>query len=512
MAKYIGYEFVNAEPLRISDDNVSEAGETAALKYITGSSVRGYVINQLVTRFPEEFERLKKNLFSDDVQFLNAYPSAKGRLMIPSPKGFYEDKKIESGVKAIQNVVKDGEFDEGMKRAGLGTVSYIDDNTIYFGNVKSKSDLKIKISEKQVFRNEYIIEGYRFAGFIRVADDNDSDEIIRLIKEVLEDGMVLGNSRGSGLGKCSMLKELEVSEKLPYTDYIVDYGLANECYLYLLSDMCMRDSNGEYSGIDTEKLMELFGVKNLKIKYAATSKRQISGYNRNWGGKIPTIPVYEKGSVFHLSFDGEIDADTMNSLMDSGLGCRKNEGYGRILFLKDYDKLSYKQKVDDDILMADRAKCSVDDQVTLRIVAKNYLRNRILSAIDDFIVDDKYRLNNDKKTSKSQMGIVDSICSQFMYQPEAAKDAINAFFKHDAEKEERQKIFKQFRSNMSLREQITYLLDNDLFTQLGFGENFIDGKIMGIAVRELINDVEIEQMKLKLIISMIRFSNKKEVN
>lgn len=90
MTEYIKYLIRNKEPLRIADDSTSQNGQTTTLRYIPGTTVRGWIVNQLSGR--EDFEQIKKELFSDKVRYLNAYLNKDGKDMLPSPKGFYEDK------------------------------------------------------------------------------------------------------------------------------------------------------------------------------------------------------------------------------------------------------------------------------------------------------------------------------------------------------------------------------------------------------------------------------------
>ena len=48
MTKYIKFVFKNKEPLRIADDNSSQSGQMITLRYIPGTTIRGYIVNQLV--------------------------------------------------------------------------------------------------------------------------------------------------------------------------------------------------------------------------------------------------------------------------------------------------------------------------------------------------------------------------------------------------------------------------------------------------------------------------------
>ena len=54
--KYLKYILKNIEPLRIADDSISQSGQAVTLRYIPGTTMKGYVINSLVNNNPEIFE------------------------------------------------------------------------------------------------------------------------------------------------------------------------------------------------------------------------------------------------------------------------------------------------------------------------------------------------------------------------------------------------------------------------------------------------------------------------
>ena len=156
--EYIKYIIRNKEPLRIADDSTSQSGQTVTLRYIPGTTMRGYVINKMAAM--PDFEQLKIELFSDQIKYFNAYlcvkekneeegnKKVKVKALFPSPKGFYEDKTEKDGKKEIENVVIAGKFTGGHKRASLGRYCYIQDDCIYYYNVSTASDMKIKIDQK----------------------------------------------------------------------------------------------------------------------------------------------------------------------------------------------------------------------------------------------------------------------------------------------------------------------------------------------------------------------------
>ena len=101
MSKYIKIVFQNLEPVRIADDSTSQSGQTVTLRYIPGTALRGVVINALARE--RDFESIKKELFSSKIRYMNAFPTDAGKELIPSPKGFYEDK-TQQEKKEMDNV------------------------------------------------------------------------------------------------------------------------------------------------------------------------------------------------------------------------------------------------------------------------------------------------------------------------------------------------------------------------------------------------------------------------
>ena len=157
------------------------------------------------------------------------------------------------------------------------------------------------------------------------------------------DELILGNARSSGLGKCEILSKDFVSyEDTPFAVNAPSHALENKCYMMLYSHTVMRDETGEYAGLHLKALEKKLGVSELRIEYCATSTKSIHGYNRKLGVKIPSVPMYEQGSVFQFSYQGLLTPERMREVMESGIGVRRNEGFGQVVFLKDYEQIIWK--------------------------------------------------------------------------------------------------------------------------------------------------------------------------
>ncbi len=508
MTEYLRYHLKNTEPIRIADDSVSQSGQTSSLKYIAGSTIRGAVITSLA-KYPD-FEKIKRVLFSDGVRFLNAYPEENGIELIPSPKGFYEGK---AQVKSLKNVMFESELD-GWKRAGLGEFCYIEDGTVYYYSVDTGSDLKIKFNlentneKREVFRNDYMSAGYDFVGYIVIEDDS----VKELIKEALGDELLLGNARSSGRGKCRLLsKEFVPYESTPFSQNSPSGALEKSCYMLLYTDTIMRARTGEYAGLNLKVLEKKLGISKLRVEHCATSTKMIHGYNRKLGIKLPSVPMYEKGSVFEMIYEGALTAEKMREVMESGIGVRKNEGFGQVIFLKEYKQIKKKQQVTQE-QEDKKAGKTLDDQQgiirdygaddTLQIAAKNYYRRLLKMAMEKKITEgmEKGALSN------SQIGRLESLITANKYNTEKAKKTIDDYFKHTKEKEEKQKAQKESASVKPLFDFVREVLDSSYAEYVGVKNQII----MGIPVGELLSVQELDRMKLEYLTELIRYDNRKE--
>lgn len=497
MSKYLKYIIENISPLRISDNSTSQSGQSISLKHIPGTTIRGYIINKMSER--DTFENLeKKILFSNKVRFLNAYLTTDKYELLPSPKGFYENKDPNDN--SLKSVLRDGDT-EGKKRAGLGRYCYFEKDCIYYYNLETESDMRIRIGSKKeqgIFRNECIKSGYKFTGYIAF----DDETILEDIKGILQEDIYLGSGRSQGLGRCSVLKT-EIVDNIPFIEYAVKNNVKEECYLMLISHGTMRDVNGVFCGIDLCTLEHELGVKNLRIETASTSIVNINGYNRIYRSKTPSVPMYEQGSVFRLKFDGEIQIDKMLALMNNGIGVRRNEGFGRILFLNGYEELSIKQKCDikeNDKIFHKVEKYS-DDEKTLRTVAANYYHMLIERKIKEKVLDG----TNSKGLAGSQVGSVQSLLEKNKYNPDICIETIDKYFSHALNKEKNKNIHNEKKSIEDFAKYIQFILESPLKSILDLEDI---SEIMGISVSELLEEKDEKIIKINYLLNLIKYEKK----
>lgn len=500
MTYYLKYKFTNVEPVRIADDSIAQKGQTGTLHYIPGSAIRGYVLTMI-----------SKQGFGDDysdyftrVRFLNAYPSISEENLFPSPKGFYEDKAESEGRKELENVLIDGKDIEGLKRARLGEFCCVKDGTIQYYSVRSKGELKKQMYGNELYRIEYIDRGYVFSGAIA----SDRLELLERIKPFFDHEIYVGNGRSAGMGLCNVLEvKLDPDDhSIPFQNMAVNEDITSECYMMLLSPTAMRDGYGNPTGLNLQSLQEMMGVSDLKIDFCSTSVRNVQGYNRTWHGAVPSLMMYEKGCVFHLSFHGTLTAEKSKLIMDHGIGERLYDGYGRVVILNDFTEWRYKER-------GERLnKASVysttkeeSDEAVLHLIARKYYRKMIEDAMDRYIV--SHPLDKGMLKSSKTRGIEPIlIMNRFDY--DKAFDLLDKYFDHELKKEAAMKIHKELRSTGSIKEHVFTVLDGDLEKILHV-KTKVENSVMTIPKNRILNHEEMGELKLLFLLKELRFDSRR---
>lgn len=516
MRQYVEYEFVNLEPLRIVNNATSKPGETTTLSYVPGASVRGMLMNAISNE--ETFESMKKVLLSDRVSFLNAYPllemSGQPCNTIPSVKGFYESKKnIDENATdhiEMQNVLMTEELNPTYKRAKLGTFCCIENDQVCYAGIRLNEVLNNNIAEHEVFRSDSIQKGYKFRGYIGFDAD---PAVARNVMQTMLAGRIfrIGSGRTAGYGKVKITDAIVMPENsLPYAEYAVNNAADQDLYMCAVSDLAFRDENGELCGIENAipQLQELLGVSSVTLTACATSVVRRNGINRMWHARTPEYSMYEAGSVFRLHTAEAVTAERIRSLEDSGIGIGTNEGYGRVLFLKNYEKIRYKKKTE--CLPEDSVqKLSVseeDDKSVLKIIGRNMCRYDLNMKDRKLIIQKGSGLAAGKTAADSHLRVTRAMIKSLQYEPERAEEKLADYFAHAEEKEQsRRKNIEDLKSKSKEMKLAVELLNGDYLEQIGQDPQAV---YLGAAIEELFSEKELKERKMLLINAILDYANR----
>lgn len=328
----IRYLLHTDSPVMMTDLNRSKDNSYETREYIPGSAIRGLVVGNLAKEKPDWFAEHRTELLSDAIRFLDAIPAAEKKAALPAIKGFYENKD-ES---VFETVMKDGSFSPGLKRAKLGGFCAIEGDTLEFWRTATDGVTRILRgkgeAEKIMFQTRYISKGQTFEGYIELDDPGMSE----VIGAALPKTLWIGADRYDGFGKCTMVSCEAVNQPAwrETYGYQKQEDLTRELYLLAISPFTMMNAAGDPCGLSTEGLAEMLGVGSVEVSVCSTSTSEYGAYNRAWRSREATVRMYDRGSIFKLCCDTVPNLEKLQKLENKGIGVRRAEGFGQILFLK----------------------------------------------------------------------------------------------------------------------------------------------------------------------------------
>ena len=336
-------------PLVMTDPTRSKGYHYETLGYIPGSAIRGVVVNYLATKEPEWFDENKAKILRE-INFLDAVPGWNNKTVLPSIKGFYEKKDGSE----FQSVLTNGELSPGVKRAGMGTFCTIENGKICYWSAETGAVTRIRKEknnqEKLMFQTHYLCEGQVFEGYILLPDETMAEKISKAFTQEVW----VGSDRFEGFGKCEVMllegccgpawrsdfgfgkdlsKQKEAEQENGKPDTKVKTS-GKTLYMLAVSPFSMLDENGNPCGLNEKELAEKLEVKSAEIEFCSTSVGDFRTYNRTWKCSNSTVRMYDRGSIFKIKCSEEPEISRLLSLQNSGIGIRKAEGFGQILFIR----------------------------------------------------------------------------------------------------------------------------------------------------------------------------------
>ncbi|MEG2679233.1 MAG: hypothetical protein RR949_04770, partial [Oscillospiraceae bacterium] len=391
----IHYRLRSVTPVLMTDLSRSRGNAYETRGYLAGGAIRGMVIGTLAQENPTWFAAHKLALLSEQTRFLDAVPNPTQLPALPAIKGYYEDKAETR----FESVVIDGAFTPGLKRAKLGTFCALDGDIIRHWRAKSggvtriQRNVKSETGDTRPFQTRYLDAGQEFEGYILLEDATLAPELSKAFSPTVW----LGADRYEGFGKCSVTT-LEATAAPKWAEC---YGcreqkeIGETVYLLALSQLTMLDDCGNPCGLDEEKLAELLGVRTAKIEFCSTSMSEYGGYNRAWECRAPSMRMYDRGSIFRIVCDRAPELAKLQAVERRGLGIRKAEGCGQILFFSAarFERL--------------RKQPAEEENGTAATSRAAEIRQKKYQWVEDY-----EQVLRSGKLSKSQLGSIQSLCEK----------------------------------------------------------------------------------------------------
>lgn len=430
MRYYLEYILRCEEPCKMGTQG--NQNNTRALSYIAGSSIRGAMISQYLNHYDLED---KQDLFKG-TYFYDAYYCDGDRKLVPVPAIYYASKhdvrKAKQENQKTYNIHScyghDDEPAEGEQRVDTGTYAYFEGDTYYPYSVKKEGNLHITIAKPDMFRYEAISPEQNFSGVICFTDE----ETMKRFEAILNDAtLYIGGSKGSGYGR-SRIKKIH---QLSFDELVESYHLPKKevqkyFSLYALSNVLFVDEHGDLKAtISNEYLEKHLGISNVKLEKAYVSTTRTASFNHTWkAGNVQQVAI-KAGSYFIYSYEGEWNG-AYKALEEQGIGQRKNEGFGRVLFNPDFSQSKRKAFTVSDT-KEKVLDISAEDLSFLKHLKEDINESRKEKLIDEAA----YRCyeKSKKPLSNSQLARLYNVLDQVLTHPlyvnniKMSKDKINRF-------------------------------------------------------------------------------------
>ena len=356
---WIHYRLRLRTPLAISQGTSAPTDEdrknyTNGRDHIPGSAIRGMVMSHLAAQDPAWFAANKELLLQKTV-FRSAFPmylektegTERAHRQLPTPLGFYENREKTRFYHVLGRDVEGGD-----KRARLGRYCRFEDGKLLHSSPAMESTLRITLTDpdsrtpldgkdRQMFTTEAMAADTLLEGWIHLPDP----ALAPRVAGAFQNWLCLGADRFGGSGLCTV--ELLDGAAPDDGDFGYRDGdtIPDTLYMLLLSPTAMR-RDGEVSSFSDEDITALLGVSHAKIQRFATSITQHSGFNRQWGCALPTVSMYAPGSIFKISCAEAPTLERLRALEAQGIGIRRSEGCGQVLFLRDFTGIAAHAKQD----------------------------------------------------------------------------------------------------------------------------------------------------------------------
>lgn len=315
-----------------------EPNSAVSYDFIPGSAIRGMFIGVWINKYTDGDlnlsappENTMRYFFENRTRYLNAYPLINGEhLTCPVPMTWQKDKYSNSD----SFRVKDGLFGQGV----VGDIAFTKPKRVDGFTAVNKYPIitapqrllnvhttraRGSALEQQVFRYDALGSGQYFRAIVLCESEQDAN----VLKGLLPDRMSIGGVQNAGYGLMAT-----GNVRVDNHAYMHRSETDNTLIITLLSDVILRDANGEYCPTPETlcyTLKEDYGL-HAEVEIAITDTTVVGGFNRKWGLPLPQTPALKRGSVVKLMFADTPDVAILNDILREGIGERRNDGFGQI--------------------------------------------------------------------------------------------------------------------------------------------------------------------------------------
>lgn len=385
---YYPYRLTLTDPLIITE-LAGDPNSAATRHFIPGSAVRGVVARELAGS--TDFDGF---ILSGSVRYLNAYPQIDGRRSLPTPLSWVRPKHPEGKDQHYDLSLWDEDWpDEQLEKAAFPFANWSSSDKLGLQPIVELAMHHVRDRKAggpgtgavgTLFQYEAIEEDQAFRGIIAVDADSfeDADTTIDRIRDHFS-MCSLGRSAETEYGGHPVVEWLkpedrELSAPLTSTDEFEK----NDRLLCVLTS-AYAGTNANTGQSDPAAI-----VAELETRLPVSVTGEFwgfcveGGFNARWGLPLPQERCLQPGSVLVLEAKQSLRGDALMAVEASGLGRRRAEGFGRVVFVKP-DGLSSRLNLKEE----DRVGRATDGalQIAANPMLEDLQRRLLLSGLEEQI-------------------------------------------------------------------------------------------------------------------------------
>jgi len=362
---YLHYRLRLRSPAIVSTLS-GDPNSAATQPFIPGSALRGVLAARLiadgVTGDSDEFRRL---ILSGDVRYLHAYPELAAARSLPSSSSWRSEKAEPN--RAIDLAAFSGDIDASIDADDFRTI-WAEEALVSvpapFGAASASAGTRSiaapsigsRVHQQRdrvkgrpwkdrseqphgaLFAYEYLEPDQVFRGVIQIMPAAAAD--IERIKTVLgAEPILVGRSRRAGYGgeaEAQFTGQAQREYENVSGSISGDIAAGARFRAFLASAYVGRhQATGQ---IDPSALQqELRRRIGVRVERSRWAFETVGAFNQKWRLEVPQAQAVAGGAVLVLEATAAIPAAVLRAIEDEGLGERRVEGFGRVLFLEHSD-------------------------------------------------------------------------------------------------------------------------------------------------------------------------------
>ncbi len=378
------FDILLEEPLLATQINGEEPNSNISQSFIPGSTIRGALAGQYLSKSKIAAliqDEIGFQLFlSGKVRYLNGYLFWNKRLL-PKPLSWFVQKGDEGDVNitVYDFAIAHNDSIDRPKSPGGAYVNF-SSGSEWFTSPKRRVQVhnasttpgKKMAGFSQVYRYDALAAEQTFQAIILADDDVDLKPLKKLIDR---NHFVMGGATGGGYG---LVKINKIKEIQHWHEYSEEKASGDYDYITCLSDVILRDENGQ----TTTDLGETLGIGSCTTCFQST--RVVGGFNQKWGLPLPQSLAIQAGSVFKFPKIKNA-SQKLKTFLDTGVGERTVEGYGRIAF--NLHTEAERKRIKPPDLIFDVDSLSAESADLAQKMADRYLRTILEGKLQEVVRD-----------------------------------------------------------------------------------------------------------------------------